>query len=296
MTTVGILHPGSMGAAVAAQAKRNATVLWCGEGRSRATADRATRSGLTAASDLADLVSRSEIILSICPPAHAEEVAQTVAALSFTGVYVEGNAVSPETMSRIAKLIERPGATVVDGAVVGSPPSPSKVARLLLAGRADAVAAVERVFRGTQVRPLVLPGGMGSASALKLAYSSYQKTSRVLALVAYAFAAEHGVEQFLLDIARIRSGSYLAEPDYFPKVAARAWRWAPELRETAQALSAQNLPKEVVESAADILERLRTFRDGSPQVDEVLERLRSPRPSGPHPDGGIRVGEQQAGA
>ena len=39
---VGVLHPGSMGAAIAAQARRvGATVLWCPAGRSAATKQRA---------------------------------------------------------------------------------------------------------------------------------------------------------------------------------------------------------------------------------------------------------------
>ncbi|MET8677329.1 NAD(P)-binding domain-containing protein, partial [Streptomyces sp. NPDC004647] len=124
MTTLGILHPGSMGAAVAAQAKRTgAEVLWCPEGRSEASKERALRYGLTAVRDLSEMSQRCDVILSLCPPANAEEVATTVAAESFSGLYVDGNAISPARIARISAIMLPTGAAVVDGSVIGSPPS-----------------------------------------------------------------------------------------------------------------------------------------------------------------------------
>lgn len=123
MTVVGVLHPGSMGAAVAAQARLNgAEVLWCPAGRSSATKERAQRHGLTGVRDLRELTERADVILSICPPAYAEDVAVEVSTRSFTGIYVDGNAISPATMARIYAVMNRTGATVVDGSVIGSPP------------------------------------------------------------------------------------------------------------------------------------------------------------------------------
>jgi 3-hydroxyisobutyrate dehydrogenase-like beta-hydroxyacid dehydrogenase len=265
-----------MGAAVAKQAAASATVLWCPQGRSAASEARATASGLIAATTLQNLVSQADIILSICPPANAEEVAASVAERSFSGVYVDANAVSPETAHNIAARVERSGAVFVDGSVIGSPPSATKSARLYLAGPAETVRAVASVFEGSRVDSHVLPGGVGSASALKLAYSSYQKASRVLAAVAYALAAEHDVEADLLDVAQGRTSSYLAEPDYFPKVAARAWRWAPEMREVADALAECGLPPELAEAAASVMDRWGGAKDRALGVAEALDQLRVP--------------------
>ncbi|TGZ12397.1 hypothetical protein DV517_74920 [Streptomyces sp. S816] len=70
--TVGILHPGSMGGAVAACAATNATaVLWCENGRSTASVTRAAQFGLTPVATLAELLDRSGIVISPCPPAAA---------------------------------------------------------------------------------------------------------------------------------------------------------------------------------------------------------------------------------
>ncbi len=158
---------GSMGAAVAGQAHRSgAEVLWCPAGRSPATHDRAARHGLTAAGGVAELTERADIILSICPPAHAEDVAAEVSAYPFAGIYVDANAIAPATMARVSAIMLRTAATVVDGAVNGSPPSASKLTRLYLSGPEEATASVASLFEGTAAQAHVLAGGVGRASAL----------------------------------------------------------------------------------------------------------------------------------
>ncbi|MFB7293568.1 NAD(P)-binding domain-containing protein [Actinacidiphila glaucinigra] len=119
---IGILHPGSMGAAVAACAAGNAAaVLWASARRSRETLARAERFGLERVPTVRELLDRSDIVISLCPPAAAEDVAGDVAEADFAGLYVEANAISPERSLRIAELLGT-AAIVVDGAVIGSPP------------------------------------------------------------------------------------------------------------------------------------------------------------------------------
>ncbi|KAB1983413.1 DUF1932 domain-containing protein [Streptomyces triticiradicis] len=274
MTTLGILHPGSMGATVAAQARRSGTkVLWCPAGRSASSKERAERYGLTPVHALSELVEQADIILSLCPPAAAQDVARKVAACSYAGIYVDGNAVSPATMANISAIVQRSGATTVDGSVIGSPPSDSKSPRLYLSGPADALRPVAQLFEGSAVQAHLLSGGIGQASALKLSYSSYQKASRALAAVAYALASDHGVEAELLDIVEGRTTSYLAETAYFPKVAARSWRWGPEMKETAHALEEVGLPSDLADAAAAVMERWAALKDTSSDLAVVLQEL-----------------------
>ncbi|HET6550317.1 MAG TPA: NAD(P)-binding domain-containing protein, partial [Solirubrobacter sp.] len=95
-TTIGVLHPGEMGAAIAAAlAATGADVLWASDGRSEATAARAGRAGLRDAGDAAAVARAADVLLSVCPPHAAAAVARSVA--GFEGVYVEANAVSPGT-------------------------------------------------------------------------------------------------------------------------------------------------------------------------------------------------------
>ncbi|MFK0281936.1 DUF1932 domain-containing protein [Streptomyces sp. NPDC090499] len=274
MTVVGILHPGSMGAAVAGQARlRGAEVLWCPTGRSSNTRERAERYGLAAVSSLGELTDRAHIILNICPPAYAEDVAVAVSAHPFSGIYVDANAISPASMRQIHGIVSRTGATVVDGSIIGSPPSPSKSPRLYLSGPEDALAPVAALFADSAVQTHLLPGGIGRSSALKLSYSSYQKASRVLAAVSYALARDYGVEDALIDVAQGRTTSYLAETAYIPKVAARSWRWAPEMREAAHALREAGLPPELAEASAKVMSRWDSLKDSPRELPEVLDHL-----------------------
>ncbi|MFI5701845.1 DUF1932 domain-containing protein [Streptomyces xanthochromogenes] len=274
MTTLGVLHPGSMGAAVAAQARRTgAEVLWCSAGRSASSKARAEKYGFTPVHTLSELTDRADIILSLCPPAAAEDVARDVAACAYARIYVDGNAVSPATMTNISAIVHRSGATAVDGSVIGSPPSDAKSPRLYLSGPTDVLPLVARLFAGSTVQARILPGGIGQASALKLSYSSYQKASRALAAVAYALASDHGVEAELLDIAEGHTTNYLAETSYFPKVAARSWRWGPEMEEAAHALGEAGLPGELADAAAAVMGRWARLKDTPTDLAHVLEML-----------------------
>ncbi|MYT77519.1 3-hydroxyisobutyrate dehydrogenase [Streptomyces sp. MnatMP-M77] len=275
--TVGVLHPGSMGAAVAACAATNAAaVLWCETGRSIASAARAAQFGLTSVVALAELLDRSDIVISLCPPAFAEDLARDVAGYRFAGVYVEANAINPERAQRIAALLE-PAATVVDGGVVGSPPVRGKTPTLYLSGPVGETERIEALFADTAVRTAVLGTKVGQASALKLSYASFQKTSRVLVALAVGMAREHGVDQELIEVASRRTDSYLSEPQYVAKTAARAWRWGPELEEAADALAAAGLPPEMLRAAASTLARWHEVKDDSAlTLTDALDRLAHP--------------------
>ncbi|WP_148589948.1 NAD(P)-dependent oxidoreductase [Streptomyces sp. WAC01526] len=275
--TVGILHPGSMGAAVAACAAVNAAeVLWCEAGRSPASVARAEQAGLMPVPTLRELLDRSDIVISLCPSAVAEDLARDIAESGFTGVYVEANAINPERAQRIAALLG-PDATVVDGGVVGSPPVGGKTPTLYLSGPAAETERIEALFAGSAVRTAVLGTEVGKASALKLAYASFQKTSRVLVALAVGMAREHGVDQELLEVAARRTDSYLSEPQYVAKTASRAWRWGPELEEAADALAAAGLPPEMLRAAASTLARWNDAKDARElTLADALDRLAQP--------------------
>ena len=276
-SVVGVLHPVSMGAAVAGQlTRRGVSVLWCSAGRGAATRARAEQAGLVEVTSLGQLAERCDVLLSVCPPAAAETVAAEVAAHGFaSGLYVEANAVTPACVERIAAAL--PAATVVDGSVIGSPPKGGKQPRLFLSGPSGALEQVVALFDGTDVRTRVLGAELGQASALKLAYTSYQKASRVLAALSYALAADHGVEGELLEVAADRPGSYLLETGYIAKTAARAWRWAPELVEAADLLEESGLPGGPLRGAVEVLDRWKGERDVDVTLVEALARLHRPR-------------------
>lgn len=275
IAAVGLLHPGSMGAAFATQLRaRGATVLWCPAGRSDASRHRAEHAGMEPVDDLGQLLRRVDLVVSLCPPAAAEEVAAAVAEHGFRdGTYVEANAITPQRVRAIAACL--PDAAVVDGSVVGSPPVEGKQPTLYLSGSPRHVALVADLFEGTDVHTRSLGTEIGQASALKLAYSSYQKASRVLAAVAYGLADANGVADELLQIASKRTGSYLTETDYIPKTAARAWRWVPELEDAADLLAESGLPDHFMREIAAALHRWDEVHDRPVTVSGALELLSS---------------------
>ena len=162
---VGFLHPGLMGETLAANCSE--TALWVGQGRSADTRARAEHHGLTEIATLDELVDRADAIVSICPPGAALEVASTVSEAGFTGLYVDANAISPETARSIATKFEH----FVDGSAIGPPAHKPGTTRLYLSGeRANAVAGW---YDGSALDARIIGTEPGSASALKMAYASW---------------------------------------------------------------------------------------------------------------------------
>jgi 3-hydroxyisobutyrate dehydrogenase-like beta-hydroxyacid dehydrogenase len=246
-----------MGSAIAAQLIANGhRVLWCPAGRSAGTAQRAERAGLTAVDTVAELLAQSAVVFSICPPAAAEDVADQV--VGYAGIFVEANAISPHRMIAIG---DRLGGTVVDGAIIGPPPSATARARCYLSGPTNAVALVHGALLGSNAEPVSLGERIGQSSALKMAFGSFQKTSRALAAVSHAIAGDYGVTVELLKEATALGDNALMEPDYLPSAAARAWRWAPEMLEVAATARALGLPDALATGSAEVMARWAADQD-----------------------------------
>jgi len=262
--TVGLLHPGRMGAAIATQIVAGGhTVLWCPDGRSPATHHRAQDAGLRPV-PLGQLLADSEIVLSICPPAVAEEIATEVAEIGYRGIYVDANAISPPRMQKIATRFTAVGTVALDGCIFGPPPGGQSPVRLYLAGATAASCRVADLFTGSLAEPVLLGTHPGQASALKMAFASFQRTSRIAAALAHALADDHGITQALLTEAERMPRDILVNRDYIPSVADRAWRWAPEMHEVADTLSDQHLPTDLALATATVLQYWADTATGQP--------------------------------
>ncbi|SBW24253.1 hypothetical protein FDG2_4084 [Candidatus Protofrankia californiensis] len=122
-------------------------------------------------------------------------MAQTVAAAGFTGLYLEANPVTPERVGSVESLLTRAGGAVVDGCLIGPAPREPGTTRLYLAGPHHLTGEITALFAGSAVETAVIAENVGAASALKIAHSSFAKTSRVPVALAHALAAEYGVEE-----------------------------------------------------------------------------------------------------
>jgi 3-hydroxyisobutyrate dehydrogenase-like beta-hydroxyacid dehydrogenase len=253
MAVIGLLHPGEMGAAVGrCLVERGHTVLWACDGRSGATAARAEASGLTDAGTVADVLKRAEVILSICPPHAALDVARAVA--GFGGLYLDANAVSPGTTRSVAAVVADGGATYVDGGIIGPPPTQPGHTRLYLSGaHASSIAAL---FDATAVDARIVPGDIGAASAVKMAYAAWTKGTAALLLAIRDLAQAEGVEQTLLAEWAMSQPTLLRRSEQAAgSAAAKGWRWIAEMEEIAAAMAADGLPAGFHQAAADVYRR-----------------------------------------
>ena len=247
---VGLLHPGEMGSAVG-ETLRSAghSVLWASAGRSPETAARAERAGLVDAGTSEELGGRSELILSICPPHAALEVARSVA--GFDSLFVDANAVSPATARQIAAEVE---GTFVDAGIVGPPPREAGSTRIYLSGRdAETVAAL---FAGTALEPRVISDEPGAASALKMAYAAWTKGTAAMLLAIRALARAEHVEDALLEEWRISLPDLLERSESAARSAERkGWRWVAEMEEIASTFASADLPDGFHRAAAEVFRR-----------------------------------------
>jgi Domain of unknown function (DUF1932) len=253
VTRIGLLFPGEMGAAVGTAARGD--VLWASAGRSEETARRAT--AFRDVGSLEALVAESEVVLSICPPGIAEEVARQVAETGFEGVYVEANAIAPRRAERIASEL---GLHVVDGGIVAK-----AAIDLYLSGADEDVQRVAALFAGTDVVPIPLPGGVGAASALKMAFGGWNKIGVLLAAQAHAIAGAYGVGEALAAEGVPTENVLRAGP--------KAWRWAAEMQEIADTCAELGLPDGLGRAAAEVCARWDGQRGRTPELEELLADL-----------------------
>jgi 3-hydroxyisobutyrate dehydrogenase-like beta-hydroxyacid dehydrogenase len=280
MTTVGVLHPGDMGGVVGAcAAAAGARVVWASEGRGAGTRARATAAGLDDVGGLDALVAESDVILSICPPHAALELAREVAARRFTGLYVDANAVAPATAREIGAVAEGGGATFVDGGLIGPPPRAAGSTRLYLSGR-EAKRAVA-LFESSALEAIAVSDNPGAASALKMAYAAYTKGSSALLMAIRALAAREGVDDALLGEWRRSQPDLPRRSEAAARDNARkAWRFVGEMEEIAATFEAAGLPGGFHQAAATIYQRLAGYKDAAtpPSLAELVAALtRSPR-------------------
>lgn len=246
MSRVVILHPGEMGAAVgAALLEVGGDVCWLPTSRSTETRNRATENGLRPVTGLGGV----DIVISVCPPAHALDVARSVA--GFGGLFVDANAVSPQTAAEVAGIVTAGGAAYVDGGIIGPPPRDRGTTRLYLSGqRAGEVA---RVFHEARIEPVVVDAGPFAASATKMTYAAWSKITAALLLSVHETATALDVDDVL------RAEWEVSQPELAARLegarrsaAAKGWRWEGEMHEIARTFADVGQPAGFGATAAQV--------------------------------------------
>jgi 3-hydroxyisobutyrate dehydrogenase-like beta-hydroxyacid dehydrogenase len=269
---IAILSPGAMGSAVAARlTAQGATLLTSLDGRGPATVERARVAGMTHATDAE--IARADMILSILPPGDAEELARrllpAIVAAGGKPLYIDANALSPETKRGIAALCADAGVAMVDGGIVGPPPGRGAEPRLYLSGP-EAGRGLILADLGLDVR--VLDGPIGATAALKMSYAAINKGLVALGTAALLAAERAGAA----DALRTEMASSMPDllgrftrqiPDMYPK----AYRWVAEMREIADFLGDPGAAT-IFEGAAQLYERIAADVAGDGADRAALDR------------------------
>ncbi len=272
---IGFLHPGAMGISLAATVGNTGhTVYWVSEGRSEATRQRAESQNLHDAGTLEALCDTCTVIVSICPPHAAEDVARKVLACGFRGLYLDANAISVERTERIARQMEDSGASFVDGSVIGGPAWEPGRTWLYLAG--PQAPEIADCFAAGPLETALLGGDIGKAAAIKMCFAAYTKGTSALLAAILATAEASGVRE-ALEHQWSRTGSEFAAQtrQRVQQVTAKAWRFAGEMEEIDATFRSAGVPGGFHSAAAEIYRRLAPFKDAEapPELDAVLNTL-----------------------
>jgi len=235
--TVGVIAMGEMGSAVARRLhERGATVITQLAGRSAASAARAERAGAVAVSTDDELARQSDFILSIVPPGDAVALAQRLApALKRAGrrsVYVDCNAVSPQTAQRIGEVLQDTGCVYVDAGIIGPPPSDT--ARTVFYASGPGAKDFSRLSeRGLMIRQMEGPNG--AASAMKLSYAGITKGCTAISAGMMLGATRHGTADSLLqELSESQPMLLNWMRGFVSRMPPKAYRWVAEMEEIAQ--------------------------------------------------------------
>jgi 3-hydroxyisobutyrate dehydrogenase-like beta-hydroxyacid dehydrogenase len=270
-----ILHPGEMGASVAAAAISSGhRVLWVSEGRSEETKQRALFLELEDVRALS-AINESDIVFSICPPNAAIQMAKDVAETKFKGLYVDANAGSPEKKLLINELLKSRNIDFVDGGIIGPPANSEGSTRLYVSG--ERCREIETIFTDGFLGVQSLEGGIGKAAALKIAYAAWTKGSSALILAVRAMARNAGVEKDLL----YEWGLSQPNAEAMTSLSAtlnspKAWRFVSEMDEISKTFAANGVPNNFWDAAAEVYDRLKDFKNlphDQVNVDSVIQKL-----------------------
>jgi 3-hydroxyisobutyrate dehydrogenase-like beta-hydroxyacid dehydrogenase len=238
---------------------------------------------MVAAANEGELLTGADFFLSILPPGEAEPLARhlapTLAALDRKPVYLDCNAVSPQTAIRIGEIMAPTGAHFVDAGIIGGPPRAGYKGPSIYASGEHVREALPLRDWGIDLR--AIDGPIGAASGVKMSYAGITKGTTAIAAAMLLGAARFGCAEALIAelsdsqpqmLARIRSG--------IPGMYDKAYRWVAEMEEISDFLE-QNPPSRDIYAAVarlyDYLAAGHAEREPSPEnairtLDRVLGR------------------------
>lgn len=258
--TIGLLGVGDMGAGVGRTLAEGGFRVVSGlAGRSAESRARAEKAGIEDVGSLDDVIDVADAVMSIMPPAFAQDAAvEAAAAMTRTGkqpLYMDLNAISPITMAAIAEAVTGAGAKVLDGGIIGRSPDLA-TPRVYLSGP-DAEAVAPALGR-PNMKVIALGPDIGQASTLKMLFASLTKGSWAM-MAAVGMAAERYklLPALLNELEGNNQHAYAGMQNWVGFLAADAHRFGPEMDEIAATLASAGVTPKFHEGAAWVYDVLK---------------------------------------
>jgi L-threonate 2-dehydrogenase len=261
MAVIAVIAQGMMGAGVGRRLHENgAKVRTLLTGRSAKSAERARAAGMEPAADAHSLLAGADFFLSILPPSEAEPLAQHLApalkVLDRKPVYIDCNAVSPQTAIGIGEIVAPTGADFVDAGIIGGPPRPGYSPTIYASGPTASQTAVLRDW-GIDWR--VIDGPIGAASALKMSYAGITKGTTAIASAMLLGAAHFGCADALIAELTESQPEMLARfRESIPRMYDKAYRWVAEMQEISNFLEKNPPSRDIYAAVARLYDDLAT--------------------------------------
>src|SRR5260370_64802 len=258
--TVAVVAQGSMGAGVGKRLhERGAEVRTLLSGRSAAGGERDLAAGMKPAADEKALLQGADFFLSILPPGEAENLARylapALAALPTKPIYVDCNAISPQTAQRVAAIVEPTGAKFVDGGIIGGPPRPGYGGPAIYAS--GAAVGETKVLRDWGLDWRAIDGPVGAASGLKMSYAGITKGTTAIAAAMLLGAARFGCgEALIAELSSSQPEMLKRMRGSIPGMYDKAYRWVGRMEEISDFPGPTKPPADMYAAIARLYELL----------------------------------------
>ena len=288
--SIGILSPGDMGSAIGKILSDSSfDVITCLEGRSELTQIRAQEAGIRSVPSLDELTSEADIILSVLVPSRATALAELTAdSVSRTGtrpVYVDLNAIAPQTVKSINDVMTNTGITFIDAGIIGSPPKTGQ-SRTRIYCSGENTSTFESIAKsGLDIRRI--GPNIGQASGLKMIYAASTKGITALWTELLTASKALGLNEALMDEYKTNGTDISSVLERrIPSMPRRSRRWVGEMEEIAKTFEGVGLTPKMLLGAADMYRLIgetslgdQTSRESDPSTEVILkvitERLKS---------------------
>ena len=279
---VGIMSAGDMGSGFGSVLHaQGLEVYTCLAGRSEFTRLRAREAGFRDSPDLDHLVSNVDLFISVLVPSEATQLATDIAAAmkrtGATPVYADLNAIAPNTVLEIERIVRAAGAGFVDGGIIGGPPREGYTPHIAVSG--PDVEALE-VLRDRALDIRVTGPKVGQASGLKRVYAA--STTGTTALWTELLTAARAMGLYDALMAQYGDGNvvFKSQQRSIPGMPNRARRWVGEMEEIAKTFADLGMTPNIFQGAADMYTLVGetpladlTSRDPNPTLEEVMDAL-----------------------